>query len=161
MLDWESLFKRYVWDSRTTPYLVPVSKLDRSQADNELLAYSLFVGVLFGVIALTALSGTTPHGRSPGIGLYAFSVVCACILLGFTKSYPAALYLSATPLAGLVYIIFYGLRSDRPRLDTIFVAIIILLFLWYSIRLIALVKAYPSLPKREGVKSPRRRLFKR
>ena len=56
MLDWEGLFKRYVWDNRTTPYLVPLSKLNRRQADNEILAYSLFVGVLFGIVAITALS---------------------------------------------------------------------------------------------------------
>ena len=90
MLDWEGLFKRDVWVDRTTPYLVPLSKLNRRQADNEILAYSLFVGVLFGIVAITALSDATPHGRSPGIGLYGFSVVCACILFGCSKSYPAA-----------------------------------------------------------------------
>ena len=65
MLDWEGLFKRYVWDDRTTPYLVPLSKLNRRQADNEILIYSLFVGVLFGIVAITALSDETLHGRSP------------------------------------------------------------------------------------------------
>ena len=81
MLDWEGLFKRYVWDARTTPYLVPLSKLNRRQADNEILVYSLFVGVLFGIVAITALSDETLHGRSPGIGLYGFSVAVAFTLL--------------------------------------------------------------------------------
>ena len=161
MLDWEGLFKRYVWDDRTTPYLVPLSKLNRRQADNEILAYSLFVGVVFGIVAITALSDSTPHGRSPVIGLYGFSVVCACILFGFAKSYPAALYLSATPLAGLVYLFIYGFDSHRPRIDTIFVGIIVLLLLWYSLRLIALARVYPGLPEPGDEKSPKRRLFKR
>jgi len=161
MLDWESLFKRYVWDNRTTPYLVPLSKLNQRQAHHEILAYCLFVGVLFGIIAITALSDATPHGRSPSIGLYAFTVVCACIVLGFTKSYPAALYLGATPLAGLVYLFVYGFGSDRARVDTIVVAIIALLFLWYSLRLVALAYSYTNFPQPSDEKSPQRRLFKR
>ena len=161
MLDWEGLFKRYVWDDRTTPYLVPLSKLNRRQADNEILVYSLFVGVLFGIVAITALSDETLHGRSPGIGLYGFSVVCACILFGYAKSYPAALYLSATPLAGLVYLFIYGFNSPRPRIDTILVAMLLLLLLWYSLRLVALARGYTHFPEPGDEKSPKRRLFKR
>jgi ABC-type uncharacterized transport system permease subunit len=162
MLDWEGLFKRYVWDDRTTPYLVPLSKLNRRQADNEILIYSLFVGVLFSIVAITALSEGTLHGRSPGIGLYGFSVVCACILFGFSKSYPAALYLSATPLAGLVYLFIYGFNSPRPRIDTIMVGMLLLVLVWYSLRLIALARAYEQFPEPGGdEKSPKRRLFKR
>jgi hypothetical protein len=82
-------------------------------------------------------------------------------LFGFAKSYPAALYLSATPLAGLVYLFIYGFDSHRPRIDTIFVAMIVLLLLWYSLRLIALARAYPDLPEPGDEKSPKRRLFKR
>ena len=161
MLDWEGLFKRYVWDDRTTPYLVPLSKLNRRQADNEILIYSLFVGVLFGIVAITALSDETLHGRSPGIGLYGFSVVCACILFGYAKSYPAALYLSATPLAGLVYLYIYGFNSPRPRIDTILVAMLLLVLLGYSLRLIGLARGYTHFPEPGDEKSPKRRLFKR
>ena len=161
MLDWEGLFKRYVWDDRTTPYLVPLSKLNRRQADNEILVYSLFVGVLFGIVGITALSDETLHGRSPGIGLYGFSVVCACILFVYTKSYPAALYLSATPLAGLFYLFMYGFNSPRPRIDTIMVAMLLLVLLWYSLRLIGLARGYTHFPEPGDEKSPKRRLFKR
>jgi hypothetical protein len=31
-MDWESLFKRYVWSDVRTPYLVPVARLSRVQA---------------------------------------------------------------------------------------------------------------------------------
>ena len=161
MLDWENLFKRYVWDDRTTPYLVPLSRLNRYQADNEILAYCLFLGILFGVIALTAMSGATPHGRSPIMALYGITVVLAAIAFGFAKIYLAALYLSATPLAGLVYLLIYGFRSDRPLVDTLLVALIALLLLWYSIRVIALARVYPNLRKPENEEQPRRRLFKR
>ena len=161
MLDWENLFKRYVWDDRTTPYLVPLSRLNRYQADNEILVYCLFLGILFGVIALTAMSGATPHGRSPIMALYGITVVLAAIAFGIAKIYLAALYLAATPLAGLVYLLIYGFRSDRPLVDTLLVGLIALLLLWYSVRVIALARVYPNLRKPENEEQPRRRLFKR
>lgn len=161
MLDWENLFKRYVWDDRTTPYLVPLSRLNRNQADNEILAYCLFLGIIFGVVALTAMSGATPHGRSPTMALYGITVVLAAIAFGIAKNYFAALYLSATPLTGLVYLLIYGFRSDRYLVDTLLVGLVVLLLLWYSLRVIALARAYPNLRKPENEEQPRRRLFKR
>lgn len=159
MLDWENLFKRYVWDDRTTPYLVPVARLTRRQADSELLAYSLFMGVLFSVVALTALSELGPHGRSPVTTFYGFTVVCACLLLYYTKAVPAAFYLGAAPLAGLGYIAFFGPGADREPIDTALVAGILLLLLWYSIRLVNLTRSYPHMPEGDAA-PPRRRLFK-
>lgn len=159
MLDWEGLFKRYVWDDRKTPYLVPVSKLNRRQADNEILAYSLFVGILFAVVALSGLTGSASHGRSPFMMLYGFSVVCAAVLLHYTKSVLAAFYLAATPVAGLAYLLVFGLASNRALVDTVIVAAIALLLLWYSWRLVNLTRAYPALPDAEP-DPPRRRLFK-
>ena len=161
VLDWEGLIKRYVWDHRTTPYLVPLAKLNRRQADYEILAYCLFLGVLFAVVAVTALSGATSHGRSPGMALYGFSVVCAAMVFGFGKSYAAALYLGTTPLAGLAYLLLYGFRSDRHLLDTLVVTVLVLLLLWYTLRITTVARIYPTLPEPGDDDSPRRRLFKR
>ena len=161
MLDLENMFKRYVWDDRTTPYLVPLSRLNRYQADNEILAYCLFMGILFCIVGLTAMSGATPHGRSPIMALYGITVVLAAIAFGIAKNYFAALYLSATPLTGLVYLLIYGFRSDRYLVDPLLVGLVVLLLLWYSLRVIALARAYPNLRKPENEEQPRRRLFKR
>ncbi len=159
MLDWEGLFKRYVWNPRTTPYLIPVAKLNKQQADYEILAFCLFIGVLFSVVAIGSLSEVAPHGRSPLMALYAFSVVCAAVLLQFTKMFPAGLYLAATPFAAAGYVIFFGLESEREFVDTVIVAAIILLLLWYAFRLVAIVRIYPQLPEADD-EPPRRRLFK-
>tara|TARA_B100000029_G_C17317171_1_gene866659 strand:+ start:145 stop:630 length:486 start_codon:yes stop_codon:yes gene_type:complete len=161
VLDWENIFKRYVWDDRTTPYFVPLTRLNRYQADNEILAYCLFLGVLFGVVALTALSNATPHGRSPIIALYGITVVLAAIAFGVAKHYYAALYLSATPVAGLIYLLVYGFTSERQRLDTLLVMFLVLLMLWYSLRIIKLARIYTNLPIPENQIQPRRRLFKK
>lgn len=161
VLDWEGLFKRYVWDDRTTPYLVPVAKLNRRQADSEVLAYCLFMGVLFTVVALGAMSELSPTGRSPFTTLYGFTVVCACLLLNYTKAVPAAVYLGTAPLAGLVYLAATLAGSGTPRepIDTSMVAVVLLLLLWYSVRLVNLARGYPQMPEGDAL-PPRRRLFK-
>ena len=160
-MDWESLFKRYVWDDNKTPYLVPVAKLNRRQADSEITVYSLFLGVLFGVVAVASLTADAPHGYAPGMALYGFSVVCAAVCFGVAKSYLAALYLSATPVAGLAYVLLYGLGSERELLDTVVVAIVLVLLLRYSRRIVAVARAYPELPEAPDDDTPRRRLFKK
>ena len=159
-MDWESLFKRYVWDANKTPYLVPVAKLNRRQANSEIMIYTLFLGVLFGVVAVTSLSSSAPQGYSPGMGLYGFTVVCAAVCFGVTKSYMAALYLSATPLAGLAYLLLYGAGSERELWDTVIVAVVLALLLRYSLRIVAVARAYPELAEGPDDDTPRRRLFK-
>ncbi len=84
-MDWEKQFKKYVWDDDKTPYFTPAAKLNRSQAGNEITIYAVFIGTLFCVIAVLANTGALPHGRSFAVALYAFSIVCAAIVFGFTK----------------------------------------------------------------------------
>ena len=160
-LDWEGLIRRYVWDPKTTPSQVPVARLNRRQADYEITVYCLFLGILFGVVAIASLSTATPYGQSPGMAMYGFSVVCAAVLFAVVKSPAAALYLSATPLAGLAYLGVYGFRAERELLDTVIVAVVLLLLLRYSLRIVALARAYPELPEAPDDDTPRRRLFKR
>ena len=147
-MNWGKLFLRYVWNDQTTPYLVPLDKLNRRQGNSEILIYSLFIGVFFGVVSLVALSGG-PEGRSIGVSTYGFSVVCAAALFIILKSYSAALYLSATPLVALAYVFLYGLGSERALFDTVIVTVILLLLLRYSFRIVALARIYPSLPDPE------------
>jgi len=159
VLDWESLFRRYVWDRRTTPYLVPVADLNRSQADYEIFAYCMFNGVLFAVVAITALTDAAPFGRSPLIGLYAFTVLCAAVTFHYTKLLHAAIYLALSPLATLVFLAVYGFGTARPVGDSLIVTSLVLVLLVYSWRLIRLTMIYPSLPDADEP-PPRRRLFK-
>ncbi len=160
-LDWENLVKRYVWDARTTPYLVPIQRLNRRQADYEIAAYCLFLGILCTVVAVAAVSPATALANSPGMAMYAFSVVCAAVVFAMAKSTAAALYLSATPLAGLAYVLLHGFSGERELLDTVLVAVVLLVLLRYSFRIVAIARAYPGLPEPAGEDEPRRRLFKR
>ena len=130
------------------PYLTSPADLNRRQADSEILFYCLFVGVLFGVLALASLRGDT-NGPNIGAAYYSFSVVCAAVIFGIMKSYSAALYLSATPLVGLAYVILYRLNTDKSAIDSILVIGVLSLMLYYSLRIIAVARIYPLTPEVE------------
>lgn len=145
-MDWESLFKKYIWDEQTTPYFTAVPDLNQHQGKSEILAYSLLLGVFFAIISIFSISPSGQEQYGSGVGLYSFTVVCAAIIFGIMKNYHAALYLSATPLAALAYLFLYGFGSERENVDTLIVAGVLLLLLRYSLRIVAVAKAYPSFP---------------
>lgn len=152
-MDWDKLFQRYVWNNRTMPYMTSVDDLDRRQAHNEIMFYCLFHAILFGVISLVSLRGG-PEGASQGVAYYSFSVVCASVVFGIMKNYSAALYLSATPLVGLAYILIYRFGSERALVDTLIVAGLLLLAARYSFRIVSVARIYPHLPE-PGPDEPR------
>ena len=144
-MDWEGLFKKYIWNEQTTPYFTKVSELNQRQGKSEIILYSLLLGVFFAIASLFSIgSGAEQYGS--GLGLYSFSIVCAAVIFGIVKNYYAALYLSASPAASLAYLFFHGLSSSRERIDTLIVTILLLLLLRYSIRIVAIAKSYPNFP---------------
>ena len=145
-MDWEGLFKKYIWNEQTTPYFTKVSELNQRQGKSEIILYSLLLGVFFAIVSLFSIGSSTEQYGSAGAGLYGFSVVCAAVIFGIMNNYYAALFLSASPLASLAYLFFHGLSSDREKIDTLIVTILLLLLLRYSIRIVAIAKSYPSFP---------------
>lgn len=145
-MDWDKLFQRYVWNNQTMPYMTAVEDLDLRKANNEILFYCLFHVILFGVISLVSLRPGV-EGPSHGVAYYAFSVVCAAVVFWIMKNFTAALYLSATPLAGLAYVLIYRLGGERGFIDTMIVTGMLLLAVRYSFRIVAVAKIYPELPE--------------
>jgi hypothetical protein len=141
----DKYFKKYVWDEKRTPYLVPVARMSRGQAEYEMLFYAVLSGVLFAVITLAALSSQLPHGNAAGVSLYAFTQVCAALLLGMTRSAWAALYCAAAPLAALVYFILYGFHPNLGVADKTLLVVLMVLWVCYGARLFAVARAYPGL----------------
>jgi hypothetical protein len=112
----DKFFRKYVWDDERTPYLISVTRLTRSQIDYELRFYAVFSGVLFGLVSIAALSSSLPHGDARGVSLYAFTQVCASLLLGVTRHLWAAVYSASGPLAALLYFGLFGFHPPRaPR----------------------------------------------
>ncbi len=146
-MDWEKHFKKYVWDDDKTPYFTPVAKLNRSQAGNEITIYALFIGTLFCVIAVLANTGALPHGRSFAVALYAFTMVCAAIVFGFTKHYFVAWYCGLAPVAALVYFYLFGFHPNSGAVDHVVILVIVGLWLRYSWRVIIIGKHFEDMPE--------------
>lgn len=146
-MNWENFIKRYVWHDERTPYLVPISRITRRQADYEVYAYTIFLGILFAVATVAALSGATPQGRSEAVALYGFTVVCSTILFGATKHLWPAWYCSATPVAALLYFFTFGFPAHFGAIDRFVLIAFALLWLRYSVRIVNLAKAYDELPE--------------
>ena len=146
-MSWDKYIKRYVWDDNKTPYFVAVPKLNRTQADHELFAYTLFIALLFAAISIISLSEAAPHGKSPGVALYCLSVFCTAVLFGVTRHVHAAHYLALAPLASLGYFFFVGFPPGLATIDELLLVCVSLAFLRYSMRVVAIAKAYPDMPE--------------
>lgn len=149
-MDWEKLFKRYVWDDEKTPYFIPVARLTRTQANYEVRAYTIFLGFLFALVSVASLSEAAPHGRSIGVSFYGFTMVCAAILFAVTKSYHAALYCGAAPLASLAYIYLHGFHAQLVPADHVVILVFVLLWARYSWRIVSIARRYHLMPEASG-----------
>jgi hypothetical protein len=146
MVSWEKLIKRYLWDDDRTPYLVPASRMTRKQADHEIFAYTVFLGILVSVVCLAALANT---GTSELIVLYAFSAIVSTVVLGVTKHLYAAWYCGALPLAFLLYLLVYGFPAGLAPIDHFVLIAFALIWLRYGFRVIGIARAYPDMPGQE------------
>jgi hypothetical protein len=146
MVSWEKLIKRYLWDDDRTPYLVPASRMTRKQADHEIFAYTVFLGILVSVVCLAALANP---GTSELIVLYAFSAIVSTVVLGVTKHLYAAWYCGALPLAFLLYLLVYGFPAGLAPIDHFVLIAFALIWLRYGFRVIGIARAYPDMPGQE------------
>lgn len=144
----DKYFRKYIWDDQRTPYRVPVARLTRRQAEHELLFYATLSGVLFALIALAALSRHLPHGDASVVSLFAFTQVCASLLLGMTRSAWAAVYCASAPLAALLYFGLYGFHPSLGALDKSLLVAAAVLWVAYGARLVSVARAYPGLAEK-------------
>jgi hypothetical protein len=145
MLNLEKYIRKYVWDDERTPYLVPVARMTRRQADYELHAYSVFVGVLFGMVSGGALLSQDPQIRSEAVAVYGFTVVCAALIFAFTKTVHAAWYCAAAPIAALLYFFVHGFHPSLSAIDHAALIVFGVIWLRYSLRVVSIARAYPRL----------------
>jgi len=146
----DKFFRKYVWDDLRTPYRIPVARLTRRQADYELLFYATLSGVLFGLVTLAALSNRLPHGNAAGVSLFAFTQVCAALLLGMTRSTWAAVYCATAPIGILLYFVLFGFHPSLGVADKVVLVGVAILWTAYGGRLVSVARAYPTLTEGEG-----------
>jgi len=143
-MNWEKLFKRYIWDDDRTPYFVPAARMTRKQADHEIFAYTVFLGILSAVVCLAAMS----YGAADVIVVFAFSVIVAAVVLGVTKHLYAAWYCGAAPAAFLLYLLVYGFPAGLAPIDHLVLIAFALIWLRYAYRVVGIARAYPAMPER-------------
>jgi len=141
-LNWEKLFKRYVWHDDKTPYLTRVANLTSLQARYEIFGYALFMGVLAGLLSVVTLSPTLPHGGATIVPVYAFTVCCAAVILGFTRHPWAAIWCALSPLAALAYFGVWGFHANLEDGDKALLIVVAVAGLLYSRRVVAVARAW-------------------
>lgn len=145
-LDWEKMFKRYVFDDVRTPYFTPAVRLTQTQARYELFVYTIFLGMLFAVLSVASLSPDLPHRGAAGVSAYALSVVLAAVAFGVARHPWAAAYCASAPLAALFYFLIYGFHPNLGTGDKVLLTVVVLVWLRYSWRVLAIVRSFPSMP---------------
>jgi hypothetical protein len=148
-LDWVGLFKRYVGNDVKTPYFVAVSRLTRTQANNEVFVYALCLAVLCGVIGAVSLSPALPHGNTLSVSIFAFAIMAGAIAFGVTKHPAAAAICATTPVAALMYFALFGFHPNAATGDKVLQLIIVMLWLRYSWRIVQIARAYPTMAELE------------
>jgi hypothetical protein len=106
--------------------------------------------VLCAIVSVAALSSKLPHGSSAIVSIYAFTVVCAAVLLGMSRHAWAGLWCATPPLAGLAYFAAYGFHPNLGLQDKVLLVLAMIAWLAYCRRLLAVVRAYAKLPDRRA-----------
>jgi len=107
MVIWEKYVKKYVWDERSTPFLVPVKNLNQAQARKELFLFAIFLATPFAL--LSAAAGTLALQNSDfGYAIITFFAVSIVTAAGYTNHAKKTqcrylLWNGAAGLAGLLY----------------------------------------------------------
>ena len=159
-LDWEGMFRRYVFDEARTPHFVAVSKLTRTQAHYEVLFYALLVVPIAALAGVAALSGRLPHGDQPLVAFYVLAVAWATGLFAWSKNQIAGALAATIPIGLLVYFAVFGYPSSIAGNERYVITGGVVLWALYSWRLVRIAAAYPDMidPPDGPRPKPRRRL---
>ena len=144
--EWEKMFRRYVSDEIRTPYRVAPEKLTRTQARYELFAYTLFMAVGFATIGVASISGKLPHGEAVGVSIYAFFMVWAAVVFGYSKNQMAAAFCATAPIAVLLYFLVFGFHPRQTAIDKTLMVIVVVGWIYYSWRVVRIAAHYPNMP---------------
>lgn len=147
-MDWHNFIKKYVWDQDKTPYLVRVDKLTQEQARNESFIYTIVLCTVAVVAALFAMASASgePNVILVLAAAYAVSVGVCALIYGFYKHVYAAIYCMTAPVAAFAYFLIEGFHPNLHTVDHVVLAIVMLLWLRYSLRVVAIARAYPNMP---------------
>ncbi len=144
-LDWERMFKRYVFDEARTPHFVRVNKLTRTQAHYEILFYTLLVVPVSLLLGIISLSGKLPHGDLPLVAFYALAVAWATGVFAWTKNQIAGTFSATLPIALLIYFATFGFPVNMTTGDRTICALVVVAWAAYNWRMVRIAAAFPDM----------------
>lgn len=142
-LDWVGMFSRYVWDTETTPYFVPVKRLTRTQVVSEIRVYAIILGIAALIFSLAYLAGKITSVDSFAVAFYCFVVACAALILGVMRVEPAAWVVATFPAMGIVKLASSGFTTGHSLADRLGMMLLFALILWYTWRIIRITRHEP------------------
>ena len=167
MVVWEKYVKKYVWDDDKTPYFIPASKLKRDQADKEIFLYCFSLATPAALIVAAFVSTLYKTGEfgNLALSLYGASMLVCAAYLKIRKSVTAALFAISAPIVLLLHFVIDGFPPKLHFIEQAGMIVVVLLWLRYTLRVVAITKIYPGLPVRDmnpwsklppGAKPPRK-----
>lgn len=151
MIVWEKYVKKYVWDDDKTPYFIPASKLMRDQADKEVFLYCFFLATPAALIVAAFASVLYKTGELSylALSLYGASILICAVYLKIGKSVTAALFAISAPVVLLLHFVINGFPAKLHFIEQAGMIVIVMMWLRYTLRVVAITKIYPSLPVRD------------
>lgn len=146
----QDFVKKYVWDDEKTPYFRSVRRLTKSQADNEIMIYAVFLGGTFSIMEIISASAWSQSGDFllGIIAFYSALVVGGAIVLWRRKDVRAAWISLTAPIATALNFIFDGMHGELGQADKFILIGFCLLWLRYGVRVISICLRYDNLPQR-------------
>jgi hypothetical protein len=138
-------FRKYVWNDEKTPYLTSVLRLTRTQARNELFAFSVLMAAFFFATGMASLLGVSIVSGSVGIAIYSFAICSAAVALAATRHPNAALACATAPPVVLAFLAIYGFPPQLHLVDEILIGTILLALWVYTFRVVRIAWVYPGL----------------
>lgn len=150
-MDWHDFVKNYVWDAQKTPYFTKVPNLNREQAQHETFIYAIFLGSIFFVVTLASIADVFVNGNSASIVavLYGLALFAAALSIGLVRHLYAAVLGVSAPVVVFLYFLIVGFHPNLIALDKYALLGFCLLWLWYTVRVVAICKRYPRMRPRE------------
>ena len=151
MVVWEKYVRKYVWDDDKTPYFIAASKLKQDQANKEIFLYCFFLATPAAMIVIAFARVLYEHGAigNFALGVYGASILICAAFLHFRKSVTAALYAIGAPIVVLLYFAINGFPPKLHLVEQSGMVIVVLLWLRYTFRVVAIAKVHPGLPVRD------------
>ena len=138
---WFSKVPAYLFDKQRTPYLTEAKKLTLAQSQYELVAYGVFVGSLYGIIALAAILTFFDNNNMIYLLWLVASVGVIASIFCVIRSYDLiSSYIISLAPSVIVSICFYEALMIKSSLLTLSIfACFFLLSLKYGWRVIRIV----------------------